>query len=495
MAALRRLLISVQSLALTLFASSNVAAQPTAALTSVVGKGEPNFSEVLMSYKKSQASIPLSYKASGVESLPGIEKRTFELKSQTWSPEGLVEPAQWLHEVVIYIPDNARPGQALLIANNGTHLPRPGDAPRPADDFSEEIAISVARKTGTIVISTSNVPNQYLTYTDDGLARREDDSVAHSWKLFLRNPQQRPTMSLHIPMMQSMIKTMDLAQRELASWKVDEFIISGASKRGWATWLTAIADERVVAIVPFVIDVLGMDKVLEHTYRTYGNSWPAAFSAYQREGITRQTRTAAFDKLLQIEDPLRYLDSPYGQRLAIPKYIVNASGDDFFVPDSTRFFFNELPGPKALRVAPNSSHYGIREYLEEALVPFINRLREGRPLPTATLQSTRSPEPQRFVVSFSEPPVKVMQWTASNPLARDFRYACGIRYQPETLTVTAQKTEVTLKKPEQGWMASFVEATFSDGIVITTPVHILPQRYPVQRPPVVEPACKTLTDD
>ena len=53
---------------------------------------------------------------------------------------------------------------------------------------------------------------------------------------------------------------------------------------------------------------------------------------------------------------------------------------------------------------------------------------------------------------------------------------------------------ITLKKPVQGWAASFVEATFSDGMVVTTPVHILPQRYPAQRPPQIEPACKTIVD-
>jgi PhoPQ-activated pathogenicity-related protein len=467
--------------------------QPSVQSPAVMG-GISDFSEVLTAYKNAQAANPLDYRATGVDSLPRLEKRTFQLHSQHWSPLALVEPGEWVHEVAIYIPQDALPGHALLVANNGINHPGPGKEVQPATDFTEAMALSIAQRTRTIVITTSNVPNQYLSYNDDGLARREDDSVAHSWKLFLKNPEQRPSLSLHIPMMQSMIRTMDLAQRELKPWKVDKFIATGASKRGWASWLAALTDERITAIVPFVIDILGMDKVLQHTWHTYGNSWPLASNAYQREGITQQIKSKNFDKLTQIEDPLRYLDSAYAHRLAIPKYIVNASGDDFFAPDNARFFFSQLPGEKALRVAPNSSHYGIRASVENALVPFINRFRQGRAMPTVSMQSDVDRAQQRFAVSFSEPPAKVVQWTAINPLARDFRYACGVRYQPETLTSAGQRIVITLKKPAQGWLASFVEATFSDGMVVTTPVHVLPQRYPEQRPPEVEPACKTVVD-
>jgi PhoPQ-activated pathogenicity-related protein len=31
------------------------------------------------------------------------------------------------------------------------------------------------------VVSVSNIPNQYLSFLDDGVAGREDSSVAHNW--------------------------------------------------------------------------------------------------------------------------------------------------------------------------------------------------------------------------------------------------------------------------------------------------------------------------
>ncbi len=462
---------------------------------------QQRFSEVLACYRSAQAALPLQYVAKETTQLPGVEKRRYELTAQSWSPDGMVTPASWQHEVEIYIPANARPGKALLVANNGTNIADTsgtGSRPQAASDFTETMALNVARQTGTIVISVSNVPNQYLTYADDGIARREDSSVAHSWTLFLQAPATRPFMSVHVPMMASIVKTMDLAQQELQPWKIQTFIAAGASKRAWGSWLATIADTRIEAIVPFVIDILGMEQVLEHTRKTYGGNWPLAFGDYQREGITVQRNTNNFDKLVQIEDPLRYLDSAYAARLAIPKYLVNASGDDFFVPDNTQFYLDQLPGVTALRVAPNSSHYGIKAYVETSLITFINRLQHGAALPTLRTQWIKDPlKPTRgnklLQISFSETPVKVQQWSAVNPAARDFRFACGIRYQA-TPIMAAQHIAVQLSTPASGWKSAFVEAQFADGFVITTPVRILPETYPEVAPPESGAACKTIAD-
>ncbi len=430
--------------------------------------------------------------------MPGVQKRRFELTSQNWSPDKMAQPVAWKHDVDIYIPTGALTGRVLLVANNGINTATADASVKSASDFTEATAIAIAQQTKTIVVSVSNVPNQFLTYMDDGIGRREDSSVAHSWKLFMQAPEARPFMSLHVPMMEAIVKTMDLAEKELQPWKIQAFIAAGASKRAWGVWLAAIADSRIEAIAPFVIDILNMDKVLEHTKQVYGGNWPLAFGDYQREGVTAQRKTESFDKLLQIEDPLRYLDSAYAQRLAIPKYIVNASGDDFFAPDNASYYFDGLPGVKALRVAPNSNHYGILKYVETSLITLINRVQHATALPAIEMQLAKSGgeggnASDVLQLSFSEMPVKVVQWVASNPVARDFRYACGIRYEARPIAA-AQTVTVAMAAPNEGWRASFVEAQFADGFVITSPVRILPKAYPATPPLELGPVCKTTAE-
>ena len=485
----------VSLLMLLLLASGYSHASAADAATACFQNSGQDFKRILDCYTQAQAEQPLQYSLQSTTPLAGVERRRFELNSQRWDGHGFVSPTGWSHTVDIYIPQDALHRQALLIANNGTNIPKADKPARRASDITEEMALAIARQTKTIVISVSNLPNQYLTYSDDGLPRREDDSVAHSWKLFLQAPGERPFISAHIPMMQSLVKAMDLAQQELKPWQIERFIASGVSKRGWAVWMTALADNRVSAIAPFAIDILNTKAVLQHTYDAYGKSWPLAFNAYHQEGITQQLDTDNFAKLMQIEDPLTYMQGAASQRLDIPKYIVNASSDDFFPPDNSGFYFDQLPGQKSLRVAPNSSHNGIRQFVESSLIPVVNRWQQDSPLPSLTTSATTQGTGKTVSLQFSEAPVQVTQWTAVNPAARDFRDACGIRYLPRHVTPsTPLHAQVHMETPEQGWTATFVEATFADGLVVTTPVQIMPDRYPTAAPPETGPMCKTLPD-
>ncbi len=50
-----------------------------------------------------------------------------------------------------------------------------------------------ARDTNTIVISVSDIPNQYLTFQDDKTTE-EDESVSRSQALFMEAPEKRELM-------------------------------------------------------------------------------------------------------------------------------------------------------------------------------------------------------------------------------------------------------------------------------------------------------------
>lgn len=60
---------------------------------------------------------------------------------------------------------------------------------------------------------------------------------------------------------------------------IDDFVVTGGSKRGWTTWLVGAVDKRVRAMVPIVIPILGGVPVFKHIYNSYC-FWPPALNPY-----------------------------------------------------------------------------------------------------------------------------------------------------------------------------------------------------------------------
>lgn len=447
------------------------------------------FSHVVPCYREKLATHPVNYTLLNKTLQRQVIVQNYQMISQAWSPGGLVQPTPWLHQLDFYIPEHPLSQRALLVINNGiNHIGRSGT--EPPNEFGAETLAAMARATQTIVISVGNEPNQYLTYKGDATPLREDDSVARSWALFMDSPQLKTLMPLHIPMAAAVSQAMRVARQELAPWHINRFIVTGASKRGWAAWLAFVSDPDVDAVVPFVIDLLDTREALHHMYRTYGGNWPIAFYPYYQQGIDTAIDTPPFSELMKIEDPLQYLAAGYRSRLSKTKYIVNASGDDFYAADNARFYYDALPGEKALRVVPNTDHGGIKAFTEQTLVAFVNRFQHQQALP----QLTATQEGTKLVMTFSEKPVKIKRWTASNKVARDFRYACGIKYSATSLNVPKQGSmTLELGHKQPGWQATFIEATFHDGLVATSRVYITPDEvYPSEAPPVGGPRCATL---
>lgn len=471
------------------FASSATAVAAASTAAPDTSGHRIDYSQVWPDYRQRQARVPLRYESLGSTPLEGVEKRSYRLASQRWPESGGAIPPEWTHRVDIYIPDVARPKSALLVINNGSNRAS-GNAPvRPPSDFDETLALEVARSTHTIVVSVSDVPNQYLTLPGETVAKKEDVLVAATWRRFLDDPAANTTLPLHVPMAESAVRAMDLAERELRGWRVRSFVVAGASKRAWTAWLTAIGDPRVEAIVSYVID-MRIQALIEHINRSYGGGWPIALQPYHQEGITTRYRQPEFDDLMKIEDPYAYLRTRHRQRLRIPKYLVSASGDDFFPPDAQRLYVDDLPGATSLRAAPNSDHGGVRRHMRETLIPALQRWGRNQSLPSVRARLNQRGSQLRLSARASERPVSAKLWVADNPGGRDFRYACGIRYRESPLTLTRNSVEAELSLPASGWSAAFVEFAFADGFVATTPVHVYPEKiFPQQPPPNGNGAC------
>ncbi len=69
----------------------------------------------------------------------------------------------------------------------------------------------------------------------------------------------------------------------------------------------------------------------------------------------RKMKPTMYPKWRGSIDPLRYLANTMLINPAIPKYIINASGDDFFVPDNNNTaYYSKLPGKI---ITPYSAYY------------------------------------------------------------------------------------------------------------------------------------------
>ncbi len=401
----------------------------------------------------------------------GYTAYVLEMTSQSWRSASEVDRTVWQHWLTIIKPDKAAGGKAMLWITGGNNE---GAAPAKAD----QILVGIALGSNSVVAELQMVPNQPLVFPDGGRPRYEDAIIAYTFDKYLTTGDE--TWPLLLPMAKSAVRAMDTIQNHLSSLdsgalNIEEFVVSGASKRGWTTWLTAAVDERVIAIVPVVIDVLNMDDQMEHHFSAYG-FYADAIEDYGQMNIFDRLDTSEGQALRAFVDPYEYRS-----RYSMPKYMINSTGDQFFLPDSSKFYFHELHGEKYLRYVPNTDHGLGDSDADKSLLVFYQSVLSGSPRPefSWTIRDDDSIE-----VKTATTPVEVKLWQASNQNARDFRLeTIGPVWKSSTLSEHAAGIYIAeVDKPEQGWTAFFVELIFESGLSepykFTTQVHVVPETLP-----------------
>lgn len=408
-----------------------------------------------------------------VTNFSGQGQTTFvlEMTSQAWLTTNEVDRPIWKHWLVIVKPDEVTTSKSLLFINGGAN---DGRVPKGADGNFVRIAIA----THSIVADLKMVPNQPLVFAGETEGRKEDALIAYTWDKFLRTGDSK--WPARLPMTKAAVRAMDTVSAFCGSadggnTKVDGFVVAGGSKRGWTTWTTAAVDKRVVGIIPCVIDVLNIEPSMLHHYAAYG-FWAPSVGDYTRMRIMDWNGTPEYHALMKIEEPYQYR-----QRFTMPKFIINAAGDQFFLPDSSQFYFKDLPGVKYLRYVPNADHSLRGSDAYETLMACYHAVLNQVPLPqfSWTVENDGS-----LRVTTKDKPTAVKLWQATNPDARDFRLeTLGPRYESTTLDDSGNGVYVgKISKPEKGWTAYFVELTFPSGcqapFKFTTQVCVTPDTLP-----------------
>lgn len=421
-----------------------------------------------------------AYGYSVVETRPGEGYTTFVLHmtSQHWLTTDEVDRTLWEHFLLVTVPEQVDTHTAFLFITGGSNGQ---ETERYRSNFE-----AMAVQSRAITAQLHHVPNQPLTFAG-AEPRWEDALIAWGWDQYLRGGREE--WLARFPMTKAAVRAMDTVQSfaaasEAGGNRVRNFVVAGGSKRGWTTWTTAAVDNRVVGIVPIVIDMLNMEPSFVHHWRALG-FWAPAVGDYERMGTMEWWGHPRARALNALVEPYEYRD-----RYTMPKLIINATGDQFFLPDSSQFYWDQLPNPKYLRYIPNADHGLGGTNAPESIQSFFEAVAYGHRLPR---YDWRIEEDGTVYVRTDRQPLAARLWQVENPEARDFRLeVTGPAWRSERLIpVRAGEYRGRVLPPEEGWRAFFLELEFegegNGNHFFTTEVVVIPDVYPFEYHPPVWP--------
>ncbi len=362
------------------------------------------------------------------------------LVSQEW--KGI----KWEHQLVVYEPRQMKYKDVALLFISG------GRTGRKANATEVAIGMMLAQLCQARCALLRQVPNQPLF---DNLF--EDAAIAETFLRFMDTEDVH--WPLLLPMTKSAVRAMDALQQlgEETGSQVNRFVVTGASKRGWTTWLTAAADSRVAALAPMVFDVLNIDKQLPHQLEVWGN-YSEQIHDYVETGLVKQLDTPRGRKLLDIVDPYSHRD-----RIKQPKFIIIGTNDRYWTLDALDIYWDDLAGPKHVIYVPNAGH-GLeqnRHYASNGVAALVRHVGSGRPLPQLHWCWRREADGLELTVRSEPAAIEAWLWTASTR-SRDFRES---RWHRQKLNRAGSVWTARISRPRSGRIAALGDLVFQiDGL-------------------------------
>ena len=397
-------------------------------------------------------------------SVLGCKYVELTLTSQTW--RGIV----WKHQLFVLKPSEINPQSrhAVLLIGGGNWKDELAD-PKTELKLPREaqlLAVAAQQMKSPVAILL-HVPQQPIF---DG--KREDAIIAMTFEEFLKTGDA--TWPLLAPMVKSAVRGMDAvteAARQEWNLDVEKFTVTGASKRGWTTWLTGAVDSRVAAIAPMVIDMLNMSPQVVLQRQSFGEL-SEKVDDYKQRQLDRFIDTPRGVALRKIVDPFEYRS-----RITQPKLIILGTNDRYWPLDAASLYWDELVGEKYLLYIPNNGH-GLTDYgrITASLNALHQSVVSGKPLPKLSWVTKESDEKLLLGIESNTPISQARQWSAAAK-TRDFRDAV---WTARGLLPNSDRDKVagSLDRPTDGFAAAFVELVFNaslpDEFSLTTNVKIVP---------------------
>jgi PhoPQ-activated pathogenicity-related protein len=411
---------------ITIFSGSHNPVIPETALQTYLKKSDKSFKWEIQDKKQNE----------------GVTLYRILFTSQQW--RGI----NWNHELTVIIPDVVKYNDALLFITGGSN----NNGKPNTHDWTEDLttSLSILAKTNmTITAIIWQVPNQPL-YDD----LTEDALISYTLHNYLNDHDF--TWPLLFPMTKSAVRAMDVVQKfakKNVKKKVKHFIVSGASKRGWTTWLTGANDKRVKAICPMVIDVLNMPVNIDYQKVVWGD-YSVEINDYVELGIAQQLGTQEGSELVKMIDPYSYRKT-----LTMPKMLFMGTNDPYWPVDAVKNYIDSIPGDNHICYIPNAGHgLGDKKKAFTSLSAFVGTTVTNVEYPACNY--TVSEENGIITLNVKTTPVLLVDailWSSSST-DQDFRD----EKWADTSLNPANKAEINvrIKYPESGFKAFYLDLKY-----------------------------------
>jgi len=352
---------------------------------------------------------------------------------------------EWNHELVIIVPDDLEFSDALLFITGGSVKDGKPNTHDFADDLITSIGnIAVINKAIAAIIW--QVPNQplYNDLTEDALI---------TYTLYNYKQDKDPTWPLLFPMTKSAVRAMDVIQEFSAKEtgrKVTGFVLSGASKRGWTTWLAGASDNRVKAICPMVIDVLNMPVNVSYQKEVWGD-YSVEIEDYVKLGIVQDLGSSDGNDLVKMIDPYSYRKS-----LIMPKMIFMGTNDPYWPVDAVKNYIDSIPGDNHICYTPNAGHdLGTKVKALTTLSAFLGITTTNGNYPDCNYEITETEG--TIAVTVRSGPGQIIDadvWIADSD-DTDFRDEEWTESDPER--TGNDEAVASIRYPETGYLAFYID--------------------------------------
>lgn len=367
------------------------------------------------------------------------------LTSQKW------REYTWTHQLSVIVPKENKHDGALLFITGGSinkeGLPNWSDK----GDGLVKSFIAIAKENSAVVAVLKQTPNQplYGDLTEDALIsytlhnyKRDGD---YSWPLLF-------------PMVKSAKSAMDAVQ-ELSKQKlrhtINRFVVSGASKRGWTTWLTGAVDKRVTAIAPMVIDMLNMPVSMNYQIKVW-KDYSIQIEDYVKLGLVQDLGTSGSNDLTAMIDPYSYRKA-----LIMPKMIVMGTNDEYWPIDNIKNYYDSIPGQNLIHYVPNVGHgLGDGKEAMATLSSFFGLTISKSSYPVCIWKSSQTDKGVKVnIKTTADKLIDVTLWRADSP-DLDFR---NDKWESQKLDVRP-KSEINALElyPPSGYRAFYINLKYKD---------------------------------